>query len=104
KGNDRALMVGMEIPPVGCRDHCAFVPDERLVNPGTVHVAAQKGTAAIVFGDQAVAVVEEADDPRRRRHLIEMAEWVVAQRGVLRAARTGEPIFGVVAERGGAVR
>jgi hypothetical protein len=73
-------MVGVQIARVPRRDGRAFVPDERLIDPGAVHVAAQQSAAAIVFSDQAVSVVDEPGDPRRRGYLVEPPERVVLQR------------------------
>ena len=69
-----------------------------------MHIAALQGAAAVVLGDQAVAVVDEPGGVGAAGDLVEPPERVVGEAGVLGAARADQAVLGVVAERGGPVR
>ena len=99
-GHDRALVIGMQVAPAGGGHRRPLVPDERLIDPGAVHIAAQQGAAAVVLGDQAIPVVDEAGGVGAAYHLVEPPERVVGEAGILGPTRAHQPVLGVVAERG----
>lgn len=68
--DDRALAVGRE-PAAVAGEIGALVPDERLVDPGAVQVAAKQRAGAVIFGDQRVAVVEELGGARASARRLE---------------------------------
>ena len=76
----------------------AFVPHQRLINAGAMHVAAQYGVGAVVFGNQVRAVIEQIGHRPAKGGLAQPPFAVVGQgRGITGLVGALQAVVEVVA-------
>ena len=100
--DDRALVVGEREAEVCVADRGAVIPEPGLVRPRAVDVALGDGAAIIIFGDEIVAIVEEAGEARAAGGPGEPPDRIVAEPDAARGR--DQPVLDIVGVAAAAAR